>query len=93
MKYTTGLVLSGSDIGRSKKCQHGAKPSEHCSGCDSGTLHILHLNDEEMDAVIRALRLAADFHNDTLSLNEKRTLAGLIGVLPRELCFAWYHFV
>ncbi len=63
MKYETKPILSGAESGRTKRCQHGAKPYEHCSGCDAGKLHVIRLNDEELDVMLRALTFAADFQD------------------------------
>src|SRR5271156_5571637 len=54
MKYKIEPILSGADIGRTKRCQHGAKPCEHCSTCDVGKRHVISLNDEELDVMLRA---------------------------------------
>jgi hypothetical protein len=68
MKYKTGPILSGDDIGRTKRCRHGAKPYEHCSDCDAGKLHVLNLSDEELDVMLRALTFAADFQDTYYTL-------------------------
>ncbi len=68
MKYDTKPILSGADIGRTKRCRHGAKPYEHCSACDAGKLHVLNLTDEELEVLIRALTFAADFQDDYYTL-------------------------
>jgi len=68
MKYQSKPILSGQDLGRTKRCRHGAKPYEHCSDCDAGKLHVLHLNDEELEVMIRALTFAADFQDDYYTL-------------------------
>jgi len=68
MKYKIEPILSGADIGRTKRCQHGAKPCEHCSTCDVGKRHVISLNDEELDVMLRALDFAADFQNDYYTL-------------------------
>ncbi len=68
MKHETKPILSGADIGRTKRCRHGAKPYEHCSGCDAGKLHVLNLSDEELDVMLRALTFAADFQDDYYTL-------------------------
>ena len=68
MKYQSKPILSGQDLGRTKRCRHGAKPYEHCSDCDAGKLHVLHLNDEELEVMIRALTFAADFQGDYYTL-------------------------
>lgn len=64
MKHETKPTLSGADIGRTKRCRHGAKSYEHCSHCDAGKLHVLHLTDEELDVMLRALTFAADFQDE-----------------------------
>jgi hypothetical protein len=68
MKYKTKLILSGNDIGRTKRCRHGAKPYEHCSSCDAGKLHVLDLSEEELDVLLRALTFAADFQDTYYTL-------------------------
>ncbi|MGA8224838.1 MAG: hypothetical protein WB780_24560 [Candidatus Acidiferrales bacterium] len=68
MKYETKPILSGADIGRIKRCRHGAKPHEHCSACDAGKLHVISLNEEELDVLLRALTFAADFQDDYYTL-------------------------
>jgi hypothetical protein len=68
MKYESKPILSGQDIGRTKRCRHGAKPDEHCSDCDTGRLHVIHLSDEELEVMIRALTFAADFQDDYYTL-------------------------
>ena len=68
MKYEIKPLLSGADIGRTKRCRHGAKSYEHCSGCDVGKLHVLNLSDEELEVLIRALTFAADFQEDYYTL-------------------------
>jgi len=68
MKYESKPILSGQDIGRTKRCRHGAKPYEHCSDCDAGKLHVINLNDEELEVMIRALTFAADFQDDYYTL-------------------------
>jgi len=68
MKYEIKPLLSGADIGRAKRCRHGAKPYEHCSSCDAGKLHVLNLSDEELDVLLRALTFAADFQGDYYTL-------------------------
>jgi hypothetical protein len=68
MKHEIKPILSGQDIGRTKRCRHGAKPSEPCSDCDAGRLHVIHLSDEELEVMIRALTFAADFQDDYYTL-------------------------
>ena len=68
MKYKTKPILSGGDIGRTKRCRHGAKPYEHCSSCDAGKLHVLNLTDDELDVMLRALTFAADFQDTYYTL-------------------------
>jgi hypothetical protein len=68
MKYKTKPILSGDDIGRTKRCRHGAKSYEHCSSCDAGKLHILNLSEEELDVLLRALTFAADFQDTYYTL-------------------------
>lgn len=68
MKYEIKPLLSGADIGRTKRCWHGAKSYEHCSACDVGKLHVLNLSDEELEVLIRALTFAADFQEDYYTL-------------------------
>ena len=68
MKYELKPILLGADIGRTKRCRHGAKPYEHCSDCDAGKLHVINLTDEELDVMIRALTFAADFQDDYYTL-------------------------
>ena len=68
MNYEIRPLLSGADIGRTKRCRHGAKSYEHCSCCDVGRLHVLNLSDKELEVLIRALTFAADFQEDYYTL-------------------------
>jgi hypothetical protein len=68
MKNEIKSILSGLDHGRTKRCLHGAKSFEHCSGCDAGDVHVINLSDEELDVLIRALTFAADFQDDYYTL-------------------------
>jgi len=68
MRYEIKSILSGADIGRTKRCRRGAKSYEHCSACDAGKLHVINLTDEELEVIIRALTFAADFQDDFYTL-------------------------